>query len=276
MITLLGIGFVGGLITGISPCIVPVLPVIVAGGAAEATTASRWRPYAIIGGLVASFTVFTLLGGSLLSFLGLPQDLLRNLGIVVLALLGLGLSCPWWGTGWRSPSPAWARGQSGSGSGLVLGVSLGLVFVPCAGPVLAAIAVVSATHRVGLTTLALTVAYALGAALPLLVLALVAQRTTKGWQALRTHMPTVRRVAGAVLVVTAVAITFNWTRPLQTSVPGYTQRPRGPRRGDRRGQPSARRADGERANTFAAGQSVAAGALPMLGRAPDFAGITRG
>ena len=126
MITLLGIGFVGGLITGISPCIVPVLPVIVAGGAAEATTASRWRPYAIIGGLVASFTVFTLLGGSLLSFLGLPQDLLRNLGIVVLALLGLGLLVPLVGH-WlevpfarlgRAASPArGAAWSSGSASG---------------------------------------------------------------------------------------------------------------------------------------------------------------
>jgi cytochrome c biogenesis protein CcdA len=94
MIVLLGIGFLGGLITGISPCILPVLPVIVAGGAAEATTATRWRPYAIIGGLVASFTLFTLLGGSLLSLLGLPQDYLRDFGIIVLALLGIGLMVP--------------------------------------------------------------------------------------------------------------------------------------------------------------------------------------
>ena len=127
----------------------------------------------------------------------------------------------------------------------------------------------------GLTTLALTAAYALGAALPLLVLALVAQRTTKGWQALRTHMPTVRRVAGAVLVVTAVAITFNWTRPLQTSVPGYTSALEDHVEGTAAASRQLDALTGERANTFAAGQSVAAGALPMLGRAPDFAGITQ-
>lgn len=275
MITLLGIGFLGGLITGISPCILPVLPVIVAGGAAEATTASRWRPYAIIGGLVASFTVFTLLGGSLLSLLGLPQDLLRDLGIVVLAALGVGLLVPKVGEWLELPfARLGARGQSGSGSGLVLGVSLGLIFVPCAGPVLAAIAVVSATHRVGLTTLLLTLAYALGASIPLLVFALVAQRTTKGWHALRAHMPVVRRVAGAVLAVTAVAIALNWTRPLQTSVPGYTSALENHVEGTASATRQLDALTGEHANRFAAGQTIAAGALPMLGRAPGFTGIT--
>ncbi len=276
MITLLGIGFIGGLITGISPCILPVLPVIVAGGAAEATTASRWRPYAIIGGLVASFTVFTLLGGSLLSLLGLPQDLLYDLGIAVLLVLGLGLMVPRVGEWLELPfARLGARRQPGSGSGFVLGAGLGLVFVPCAGPVLTAISVVAATHRVGPTILLLTLAYALGAAVPLLAFALVAQHTTRGWAALRGHMPVVRRVAGAVLALTAVAIAFNWTRPLQTSVPGYTSA----LEDHLEATPSATRQlnalKGEQANKFASGQTVAAGALPMLGRAPDFTGITQ-
>ena len=62
MLLLLGAGFLGGLITALSPCIIPVLPVIVAGGS---TGGNPRRPYAIIGGLVASFSVFTLVGGAL-------------------------------------------------------------------------------------------------------------------------------------------------------------------------------------------------------------------
>jgi cytochrome c biogenesis protein CcdA len=92
--TLLFIGFLGGLITGVSPCIIPVLPIIAAGGS---TSTNRVRPYAIIGGLVTSFSLFTLVGGSLLSFLHLPQDLLRNLGIAVLLLLAVGLLLPKFG-----------------------------------------------------------------------------------------------------------------------------------------------------------------------------------
>ena len=77
------VGFVGGLITGISPCVLPVLPVIfLSGGARSARTGdeagpSRWRPFLVILGLVISFSVFTLVGSVLLSLLHLPQDAVR-------------------------------------------------------------------------------------------------------------------------------------------------------------------------------------------------------
>ena len=75
---LLLVAFLGGLITGISPCIVPVIPVVMAGGS---TDTSRARPYVIIAGLVVSFSVSVLFASSLLSFLHLPQDLLFWLGV---------------------------------------------------------------------------------------------------------------------------------------------------------------------------------------------------
>jgi thiol-disulfide isomerase/thioredoxin len=62
----------------------------------------------------------------------------------------------------------------------------------------------------------------LGVTVPLLVLAVVAQRATTSWTSLRGHLPTVRRVAGVVLGVTTLAIAFNWLGALQRDVPGYT------------------------------------------------------
>jgi cytochrome c biogenesis protein CcdA len=101
VITLALIGLLGGLITGISPCILPVLPVIfLSGGAqsargtADAPQASRWRPYLVIAGLVLSFSVFTLVGSLLLGLLGLPQDVLRWAGRVLLVLSGLVQNVP--------------------------------------------------------------------------------------------------------------------------------------------------------------------------------------
>ncbi|TML24246.1 MAG: hypothetical protein E6G28_01210 [Actinobacteria bacterium] len=70
MLLLLGVAFVAGVITAISPCVLPVLPILLAGGAASA---NRLRPYAIVAGLVVSFTTFTLAGAALLSTLGLPE-----------------------------------------------------------------------------------------------------------------------------------------------------------------------------------------------------------
>jgi cytochrome c biogenesis protein CcdA/thiol-disulfide isomerase/thioredoxin len=217
---LLLVAFLGGLITGLSPCIVPVIPVVMAGGS---TDTNKARPFVIIGGLVLSFSLSVLFASSLLSFLHLPQDLLFWLGVALLAALSVSLLVPRLGELLERPFARLGSSRYAThGGGFVLGLSLGLVFVPCAGPVLTAISVAAAHHRVGLSSLLVTVFYALGVTVPLLVLAIVAQRATTSWTSLRTHLPTVRRVAGVVLGVTTLAIAFNWLGALQRDVPGYT------------------------------------------------------
>src|SRR5512132_3662525 len=90
MVVLLGIAFLAGVITAVSPCVLPVLPIVLAGGA----TGGRRRPYAVVAGLVVSFTAFTLAATALLSALGLPDDLLRNIAIAIVLLVGLSLLVP--------------------------------------------------------------------------------------------------------------------------------------------------------------------------------------
>jgi cytochrome c biogenesis protein CcdA len=80
MHTIALIGFLGGLITGVAPCILPVLPVVFLSGA----NGSRGRPYRVIAGMVCSFGVVTLLGSALLSALNLPQDAIRWAALVTL------------------------------------------------------------------------------------------------------------------------------------------------------------------------------------------------
>jgi len=216
---LLLVAFLGGLITGLSPCIVPVIPVVMAGGS---TSTSRLRPYVIIAGLVLSFSLSVLFASSVLSILHLPEDLLFWLGVALLGLLSVGLLVPRVGEVIERPfTRLGASRYATEGGGFVLGLSLGLVFVPCAGPVLTAISVAAAHHRVSATSLLVTLSYALGVTVPLLVLAVFAQRAT-AWSALRSHLPTVRRVAGAILGITTLAIAFNWLGTLQRDVPGYT------------------------------------------------------
>ena len=217
---LLVVAFLGGLITGLSPCIVPVIPVVMAGGS---TGNSRWRPYVIIAGLVVSFSISVLFASSLLSFLHLPQDLLFWLGVALLGLLSIGLLIPKFGVIIERPfARLGASRYANEGGGFVLGLSLGLVFVPCAGPVLTAISVAAAHHHAGGTSLLVTLFYAVGVTVPLLILAVVAQRATTSWSSLRSHLPAVRKVAGVVLGVATLAIAFNWLGALQRDVPGYT------------------------------------------------------
>ncbi len=216
MLLLLGIGFVAGVITAVSPCVLPVLPIVLAGGA----TGSGRRPYAIVAGLVASFTVFTLAAAALLDALGLPQDTLRNVAIALLFVVAATLLVPRLGELLERPFAFLTRRRAGDlGGGFVLGASLGLVFVPCAGPVLATISVLAAERRVGLDAVLLTLFYALGAGTVLLAIALGGQRFSRR---LRANAAAVRTVSGLLVAAAAVAIVFNLDRDLQTSLGAYS------------------------------------------------------
>src|ERR1051325_805521 len=135
MVVLLGIAFLAGVITAISPCVLPVLPIVLAGGA----SGSRRRPYAIVAGLVTMFVVSILFATYVLKKLGLPEDLLRNISIALLFVIAATLLVPQAGLLLeRALAPLGRRRGTGDlGGGFLLGCALGFAFVPCGGPILA-------------------------------------------------------------------------------------------------------------------------------------------
>src|SRR5215216_5770675 len=213
MLVLLGIGLLAGIVTAISPCVLPVLPILLAGGA------SGRKPLRIVAGLVVGFTTFTLFAAWILDRLGLPQDLLRNLALALLFVVAATLLFPRFATLLERPFAPLTRRRA-SGGGFLLGLSLGLIFVPCAGPVLAAVTVVAANNDVGARAFALTLAYAVGAALPMLAIATggrgVAQR-------LQASAQRVRIGSGILIAVAAAGIAFHLDERFQTALPGYTE-----------------------------------------------------
>ena len=347
MIVLLVVGFLGGLVTGISPCILPVLPVILASGAASGldeavtergavpspqavastartpvsvgsttggagtaptdgraadadvpvtptvqpepaalaiaaehtrieATRRRRRPFAVVLGLVISFSLATLLGSWLLSALGLPFDLLRWFGIAVLGVLGLGLLVPQLGDALERPFTRLAVGrQVTEGGGFVLGLSLGLVFVPCAGPVLATISVVGAEHHIGWSAVLLTAAFAVGVAVPLLLFALAGRTMATRMRAVRTHAATARRVIGAILLVSAVVLACNWTDGLQRAVPGYTDSLTTHLEGNASASQALKGVTGQTSHGALSNCTDASPVLQECGHAPAFTGISR-
>ncbi len=223
MFTLILVGLLSGIVTGLSPCVLPVLPVVLGASAAEtAGERNRSRPFLIIAGLVTSFTLATLAGSALLNLLGLPQDFLRWLGIAVLVVVGLGLVFPQVGHVLERPFARLPqRALNRQGPAFLLGMSFGLVFVPCAGPVLAAITVLSATGGLDAALVVLTVSFAVGVALPLLGFALAGERMGERIRRTRGRSQVLRKVTGVIMVVTAIALASNVTDSLQRFVPSY-------------------------------------------------------
>ena len=273
-VTLLLIGLLGGFITGISPCILPVLPVIFLSGGVQSARpefsidpvsslrektavgvpsavarrspasdlqasdlqasdlpespqliprSSGLRPYLVILGLVISFSVFTLFGTLVIQALHLPDDLIRWIGLAVLVLLGIGLIVPRFERLLEKPFSFIPQRAVGTDrGGFALGVVLGAVYVPCAGPVLAAITVAGATGQIGLQTVALTLSFAIGTAIPLLFFALAGRRVGERVRSFRRHQRTIRTVSGVVMIALALALTFNLTDAIQRAIPDYT------------------------------------------------------
>jgi len=224
-VTLVLIGLVGGIITGLSPCVLPVLPVVFLGGGGAGPDAEpARRPYLVVLGLTLSFAVFTLFGSLVLASLHLPADAIRWLGLALLVLVGLGLLVPPLGHLLERPFYRFPQRVTGTGrNGFVLGIALGAVFVPCAGPVLAAITVAGATGHIGLRTVGLTLGFAVGIAIPLLAFALAGRGMTRRLGAFRRHQGAFRAVSGVAVIVLAVALTFNLSDIVQRDIPNWTQ-----------------------------------------------------
>jgi cytochrome c biogenesis protein CcdA len=125
MVGLIVVGIVAGFLAGISPCILPVLPVVLVAGASAPESASPpesagtpasarmprarlARSLAVIGGLVVSFSIIVLAGSEILSLLHLPQDALRDAGIALLIVVGLGYLSRRWERCSIARSRAWA------------------------------------------------------------------------------------------------------------------------------------------------------------------------
>jgi len=223
-VTLVLIGVVAGLIAGISPCVVPVLPVVFVAGATTKAKSTLRRSLAIVVGLIISFSILILAGTEIVSLFHLPQQFLRDLGIALLIVVGVGLLIPQLGHLVERPFARLvaSRQPTLSSGGLVIGLALGLVFVPCAGPVLSTIIVLGAKEQVNVQTVFVTLAFSIGAAVPLFIVAIAGSALVERARALREHGPTLRRVGGAVLVIMAIAISTNVFDGLQKDLPGYT------------------------------------------------------
>jgi cytochrome c biogenesis protein CcdA/thiol-disulfide isomerase/thioredoxin len=261
MLILVPIAFAAGVITVFTPCILPVLPIVLAGGAG-----TKRRPYVIAAGLVTTFTAFLLAGAWLWGLLGIGEQHQIQIGAVLLGLLALTLIVPRIGEWVERPLAFMTRRRFGdAGGGFLLGAGLGLVFIPCGGPVLAALTSNVARDRVGGWLVVIALAYATGAALPLLAIAAGSRRLTTGF---RRHAQTVRIAGGVLMAASAVVIYNGWAENLQTKVPAYAQWLQDAVEGNGAAKDNLARLGDTQKPVFAA-----VGRLKDYGEAPDIQGI---
>jgi cytochrome c biogenesis protein CcdA/thiol-disulfide isomerase/thioredoxin len=282
MLVLAVFAFVAGAATALSPCVLPVLPIALSAGA----TGGRRRPLGVVTGLVVSFTFATVVAVYVIAALGLPDDLLRNIAIAVLAGFGLVLIVPRASdriegalsrlTG-RLPI---RRGGDGFGSGLVLGGSLGLLYFPCAGPILAGVITVSASQDFTAGRLAVALSYSAGSAVVLYALMLGGRRLIRPL-ARRSSMvqPAIGAVMIGVALLMAAELDIRFQNEIADELPAALVNPSGELEqsaaigddlADLRGG-----GHGGAALAQAAEPAEPGSRLPVLGRAPEITGTQR-
>jgi cytochrome c biogenesis protein CcdA/thiol-disulfide isomerase/thioredoxin len=219
MVLLIVFGFVAGAATAVSPCVLPVLPIALSAGA----TGGRRRPLGIVAGLAVSFTFATVALVYVIDALGLAGDLLRNLAIFVLIAFGLVLLVPPLAARVEallsrlSAGTRVAEGGEGFWSGTAVGASLGLVYAPCAGPILAGVITVSASQPFTVGRLAVAFSYGLGSATVLYLLMLGGRRLTAP---LARRGPGLQMAMGAVMIVVALAMLGEYDIKFQNRIAG--------------------------------------------------------
>jgi len=259
--------FVAGVITAVSPCVLPVLPIVLGSGVAGA----RRRPHAVIAGLATCFFVSVVFAAWILDTLGLPKDLLRNVSIGLLFLMAAILVLPQLGGIVERPFARLARGPSSNlGGGFLLGAALGFVFVPCGGPAIGYVTSSAASSDFGAKTIAVAVAYTVGVSLVLLAVAVGGQRASR---ALRTGLLRLRVAFGLVLAASAFALVFDLDQRFQRWFPDYTKFFQDRTEASASGRTAFRRSTNVIERRPATAQTPGAG-LPDFGPAPDFGGIS--
>ena len=220
---LVAFAFLAGVVTILSPCILPILPIVLStsiGG----TPTDRSRPFGVMTGFVLSFTFFTLFLSIIVQSTGIPADTLRHASVFIIALFGLSLIIPQFQLlseqlfSKLSGIAPTNQNHSGFGGGLLIGFSLGLLWTPCVGPILASVISLALTGTVTFDAFVITLAYSLGTAIPMFLIIRGGQNVLRSAPWLLSDLARIQKIFGLIMILTAIGIYYNVDRKFQTFI----------------------------------------------------------
>ncbi|OGK08517.1 hypothetical protein A2767_05465 [Candidatus Roizmanbacteria bacterium RIFCSPHIGHO2_01_FULL_35_10] len=225
MLALLFFAFISGLVTILAPCIWPLLPIVLS----STTAGGKSKPLGITLGIVTSFAFFTLTISYIVKIIPFDPNILRLFAVLVIGFLGLTLIVPKLTQiieGWVSrfsarhyPVPGYTKiKDQGFRGGLITGLALGVVWSPCAGPILATIATLAATQSVNLGIILVTLVYVIGVGIPLFAFATLGSEFFSKSRVLSPYTGQIQKVFGVIMILTALAIFTNYDKTIQVKL----------------------------------------------------------
>ncbi|MDA3956281.1 cytochrome c biogenesis protein DipZ [Oceanispirochaeta sp.] len=219
MAILLFFAFLSGIVTILSPCILPVLPIVLSG-----SVGGKRRPLGVVLGFITSFSAFTLLLSSLVQFLNIPPDSLRIAAVVLLVLFGTVMIVPWLRTQFEvfaskmTSRSGIKRSSSGFFGGFMVGISLGLVWTPCVGPIMASVISLAITQSVDGASVLIILAYSLGTSIPMFIIMMGGRKVINRFPRLSRNPKRIQKIFGVLMILVGVSIAFGIDRQFQSAL----------------------------------------------------------
>lgn len=223
MLLLVFYSFLAGIVTILSPCILPVLPIVLSVSISEKSVFKK--QIGTILGFIASFTFFTLFLSGLVNVFNISPSILRNFSILVVAFMGLSMLSsstqifiektfsflankitPFSGLG------------DGFWSGFLVGLSLGLIWTPCVGPILASVITLALSGTVNLNSFIITFFYALGTAIPMFAVMTGGSKFISKIPTLAKNSGKIQKIFGILTIFISIALYKNWDRNFQSYI----------------------------------------------------------
>jgi cytochrome c-type biogenesis protein len=216
------LSLLAGVVTVAAPCTLPMLPILL--GASVGQT-GKARPAMIALGFVMSFSMVALLLSAITRVFDFDPNVLRTGAAILLAGFGLLMIWPapfeWLSARIGGFTGGAAASRQGMTGGFVLGTTLGLVWTPCAGPVLGSILTVIATSKDTAWASLMLIVYAIGAAIPMLAIAYGGQAVTTRVRSVARIAPRLQQGFGAVVIVFALLSYFQYDTLIVAWLTGF-------------------------------------------------------
>ncbi|ARG98125.1 cytochrome c biogenesis protein DipZ [Legionella micdadei] len=200
------LGFIEGFALIISPCILPILPIVLA----SSLVSSKQRPLGIISGFTLTFALFAFFSRQLVQYTGIDVDAVRHLSYLILLLLGLTMISSYLSEKFGrltqrlsqvgSAFPSVNNPQGGFYSGLFLGGLISIIWTPCAGPILAAVIVQTVIQKTTIISFFTLLAFALGAAVPMFIMAFYGRKLIDTFGFFKQKALLFRKILGVIII----------------------------------------------------------------------------
>lgn len=218
MMILAFFAFLSGIVTILSPCILPVLPIILSG-----TVGGKRKPIGIVLGFILSFSLFTLALSALVQTLSISVETLRIVAIIIIISFGITLMIPKLQLAMESLLSKVTRTKNSSKrdgffGGLITGLSLGLVWTPCVGPIMASVISLAVSQQVDGGAIIIVASYSLGTAIPMFAIMAGGRKLLNHFPKITKKTKEIQRFFGVIMIAAGLMIGFGFDRSFQTLI----------------------------------------------------------